>query len=356
MKAPKSQDLLLPLPEGPVPAGACANCGTPFAGNYCGACGQETKIETPTIRHFLEEMLDQYIAWEGKLGRTLRVLVTRPGQLTLDYIEGRRQRYVRPLKLYLSVSVAFFGIISVLPDSVNNRLVDLDRKEPAKAAQKSDGAPAAGQPQAARDAGNDGDDADADSAGAATAKEAGAAARSAADRARTEAIDAAAVKGKKVFADFGDKDAQNGFEKFLEAKGESFAKLPEAEQRRQIRDKVADQAPYTMFFLLPYFALLLRWLYRKNQMRYGAHLLFSLHLHCFAFMVMALGLLPLPSAVGTVLFWGVAAYLFLALRRVYGGTWKRTAWLTAVLGVIYMTTVGATILSTVVGTIFGSKA
>src|ERR1700756_5195011 len=86
-------------PLGPEPVVAsplnCMDCGAPISGNYCSNCGQETKILTPTVRQFMHEMMDQYIAVEGKLGRTLRVLATQPGQLTLDYVEGRRQRYVR---------------------------------------------------------------------------------------------------------------------------------------------------------------------------------------------------------------------------------------------------------------------
>jgi hypothetical protein len=353
-----------------VPAGVCADCGTPSPGNYCPHCGQETKIETPTVRHFVHELADQYVAVEGKLGRTLRVLLSKPGQLTVDYVEGRRQRYVRPLKLYLSVSVVFFGLIGVLPDNSTGSIISLDDDKPAQ--QQDQGKPAAAAPAVA-DAGkeaaqdNDEDDSDNDNDKKDdSAKKDEDDKKKQVEEARKELATAkdemkkdlkagdvgdAGAKLGEAGADFGDR-----LGKTLEAKSAGFAKLPPAEQRRQVRQKITDDAPYTMFFLLPYFALLLRWLYRKNQLRYGVHLLFSLHLHCFAFMVMAVGLLPLPSQIGNLLFWGVAAYLVMALRRVYGGTWKRTIWRTFVLGAIYMATVGGTILSTVLTTVFGTKA
>ena len=368
---PQAEQQPLPLhgAAAAVPAGVCADCGTPATGNYCPHCGQETRIETPTIRHFLHELADQYIAVEGKLGRTLRVLLTKPGQLTRDYVEGRRQRYVRPLKLYLTVSVVFFGLIGLLPDNGNSIVFKLDNKPAQK--QAAGKAPADQPADADKDSDKDADedtdkdtdkDKDAGKAGDSQDKKSGAGDDPVV---QAKALVAAEVKkdlneearenpGDKLGAagaDFGEKLSEK-----LQSKSSAFTKLPPKQQRREMRDKIANDAPYTMFFLLPYFALLLGWLYRKNLLRYGVHLLFSLHLHCFAFMVMALGLLPLPGVVGNLLFWGVAAYLFLALRQVYGGGWKRTAWRTFVLGSIYMATVGATILSTVLTTIFGGKA
>jgi uncharacterized protein DUF3667 len=353
-----------------VPAGVCADCGAPATGNYCAHCGQETKIETPTIRHFLHELADQYVAVEGKLGRTLRVLFSQPGQLTVDYVEGRRQRYVRPLKLYLSVSVVFFGLMGLLPDNSNGSIVNLDDDKPVQ--QQDQGKPAPATPavaDASKKAARDDDDDDSDNdndkkddsakkdeddkkqQGEEAQKELAAAKAEMKKDLKDGDVGSAGAKLGEAGADFGDK-----LSKALETKSAGFAKLPPAEQRREVREKISDDAPYTMFFLLPYFALLLRWLYRKNQLRYGVHLLFSLHLHCFAFIVMAIGLLPMPSQIGTLLFWGVAAYLVMALHRVYGGTWKRTIWRTFVLGAIYMATVGGTILSTVLTTVFGTKA
>src|SRR4029453_9696672 len=39
---------------------------------------------------------------------TLRLLFTRPGQLTAEMLAGRRARYIPPVRLYLVASVVFF--------------------------------------------------------------------------------------------------------------------------------------------------------------------------------------------------------------------------------------------------------
>lgn len=88
--------------------GPCANCGAEFEGHYCPMCGQEAHIEVPGAAEFLHEFLHHYVALGGAMGATLRILFSKPGQLTVDYLRGVRQRYVRPLRLYLSFSVVFF--------------------------------------------------------------------------------------------------------------------------------------------------------------------------------------------------------------------------------------------------------
>ena len=35
----------------------------------------------------------------------------RPGELTREYLQGRKRRYVLPLRLYLSISLVFFLVV-----------------------------------------------------------------------------------------------------------------------------------------------------------------------------------------------------------------------------------------------------
>jgi hypothetical protein len=395
------KDLPLTQSVSTLDAAHCRDCGAPISGNYCAHCGQETLIETPTIRQFLHELADQYVAVEGKLGRTLRVLLAQPGQLTIDYLEGRRQRYVRPLKLYLSVSVVFFGLLGLLPDTVNP-FVDVDPAAQKEAQQALDEAQQEArqeqqeeqqeqkqeqqqdqqeqkqeQEQQKREQqadAKDDDNATAPAAKAAPApsgdsKTAQAAAPPAApaaaadpsalnlkqqiDQQITAALQSGNTKdlGKKIKSAV---DAQVKDKSGLAEKAKGFAKLPAKQQSRLLRAKLADDAPYAMFFLLPYFAFLLSWLYRKNGLRYGAHLLFTIHLHCFFFIVFMLGFLPLPSLLRSALWIGILYYLFMALRRTYGGTGKRTVWREALLLGFYMIGVGTTALSGVLSAVFGS--
>lgn len=89
----------------------CANCGAAVSHNYCAMCGQETRLHVPSASEFVHEFIGHYVALEGKLWRTLKLLVVRPGALTAEYLAGRRQRYVLPLRVFLTFSILFFAVL-----------------------------------------------------------------------------------------------------------------------------------------------------------------------------------------------------------------------------------------------------
>ena len=59
----------------------CRNCEERLPAptpNYCPACGQETRLRAPTLREFAQQSGGHYVATEGALWRTLKLLVTQP--------------------------------------------------------------------------------------------------------------------------------------------------------------------------------------------------------------------------------------------------------------------------------------
>jgi hypothetical protein len=64
-----------------------------------------------STREFLHEFIGHYVALEGKLWGSLKRLIFQPGELTNEYIRGRRVRYVQPLRMYLTFSVLFFALL-----------------------------------------------------------------------------------------------------------------------------------------------------------------------------------------------------------------------------------------------------
>ena len=95
---------------------ACANCGKALTGPYCGACGQKIAPPNPTIGDFVHELAHELVHVDGKIFRSLRLLVTAPGALTAEQFAGRRVRYVSPIRLYLTFSVLFFAVSALAPD------------------------------------------------------------------------------------------------------------------------------------------------------------------------------------------------------------------------------------------------
>ncbi|HJU66162.1 MAG TPA: DUF3667 domain-containing protein [Gemmatimonadaceae bacterium] len=95
------------------PAAACLNCGAPLTGRYCSACGQENRPAAPTLRDVLGDAWEAITNLEGRILQSLGLLFFFPGFLTLEYFAGRRARWVSPVRLYLVVSVAYFGLMSL---------------------------------------------------------------------------------------------------------------------------------------------------------------------------------------------------------------------------------------------------
>ena len=99
---------------------ACLNCATPLVGDYCHACGQRGHVHR-TLSAFFHDLLHGVFHFEGKIWNTVPRLVWRPGELTRDYIAGKRATFVSPLALFLFSVFLMFAVISSLtfPISVN---------------------------------------------------------------------------------------------------------------------------------------------------------------------------------------------------------------------------------------------
>ena len=80
--------------------GVCLNCGTALIGAFCHACGQNGHVHK-TLSSIGHDLLHGVFHFEGKVWRTIPMLVAHPGQLTRRYIDGERARFVSPLALFL---------------------------------------------------------------------------------------------------------------------------------------------------------------------------------------------------------------------------------------------------------------
>ena len=114
------QSYELPPNESPT----CLNCGTRLRGQYCGNCGQRSRNRLISIWQLLQEAFGDLLELDSRLWRTLVPLLTKPGQLTKDYLEGRRARYMPPFRTYLVLSVLFFVVAFFDPQKVLSLLFE----------------------------------------------------------------------------------------------------------------------------------------------------------------------------------------------------------------------------------------
>jgi hypothetical protein len=101
------------LVSAPMPA--CLNCGAALQGPFCSGCGQRVIPPYPTVREMAGDAWHEFSGWDGRFVRTCRWLL-RPGALTIEVLEGRRARYVSPLRLYLAASLVYFLVAAAVPN------------------------------------------------------------------------------------------------------------------------------------------------------------------------------------------------------------------------------------------------
>src|SRR5215475_2063485 len=86
----------------------CANCGRPLSGRFCSQCGEEQlDFHNLTVRHFFTHAVQETFELDGKIGRSLRALLFRPGFLAAEYCAGRRRIYVNPFRLLITAAILY---------------------------------------------------------------------------------------------------------------------------------------------------------------------------------------------------------------------------------------------------------
>lgn len=92
----------------------CLNCGSIVTGKYCSNCGQENLDLKEPFWHFVSHSVSHYFHFDSKFFHTLKPLLARPGQLTLDYMAGKRTRYLHPVSMYIFVSIIYFLVVPAI--------------------------------------------------------------------------------------------------------------------------------------------------------------------------------------------------------------------------------------------------
>ena len=98
--------------DGHTHAASCLNCGTALVGPHCHQCGQHAHVHR-SLTVFFHDLAHGVFHLEGKLWRTIPLLVWKPGELTRRYIEGQRASFVSPIALFLFCVFFMFGVVGL---------------------------------------------------------------------------------------------------------------------------------------------------------------------------------------------------------------------------------------------------
>lgn len=93
-------------------ATVCPNCETPLLNmeNYCPTCGQENNSKQASIKVLFNDFMGDYFVFDSRLFRSIVPLVLQPGRITIDYLNGKRQQFIPPIRVFLFLSFLYFGL------------------------------------------------------------------------------------------------------------------------------------------------------------------------------------------------------------------------------------------------------
>jgi hypothetical protein len=307
----------------------CQNCSTVLLGPFCHQCGQPQR---GPIREFFAIITDgsaQLLRFDGKLMQSLAMLFLRPGALINRYLAGQRVQFVKPIKLYLGLSLLLFLLMG-LANAIDS-LQEIETVQP--------------KTTPLLQVGDDGVDA-------------------------VFTIGPNGVgftyAGKPWHAahnPIAAKALPSWVNRWINRK---LSEVDSASKQvhqdpRKLFAKVLAVLPTTMFVLVPIFALLLKCLYFFSKRLYAEHLLVAVQAHSFIFLCLIIALLlrvlavlaPALNAVALIGYvclaiWTVV-YLFLQQKRVYAQHFVLTLLMYGLAGFAYFVMLVIAVSFTLVG-------
>jgi hypothetical protein len=275
----------------------CLNCGTEVIGKFCHNCGQENVEVRDNFFAMVWHFITDYFHFDSKFFRSLILLFTKPGFLTKEYWEGRRMRYIPPLRLFFFVTIIFMISTSYFYGKFGSKM-----KESMIKGDKSLGS-----------------------------------------------YDSAALANihdtTKVYLPT--------YKQTVTGKELREMKIRDDRQHRKLQsglDFTFKNLKYVTFFLLPVYALIFKMLFLRRKSFYIDHLIYVMHLQTFAYVFLTVIFL-IPAFFPSTIDWLLRAvlvfvfiYVLFSLRYLYHQQWWKTVLKSAIATFLLIFTTSLTIM------------
>lgn len=93
----------------------CSNCTTIVEQRFCPNCGQENIETRQSFKHLFSHFFEDLTHYDSAFWKTIKFLLFYPAKLTKEYLSGKRQAFVPPVRLYLFISFITFLTPALIP-------------------------------------------------------------------------------------------------------------------------------------------------------------------------------------------------------------------------------------------------
>lgn len=89
----------------------CLNCNATVTGDFCGQCGQHVRDNSDrSIRHLLADFFKNVLFFDNRFFISIRFLLCYPSLMTVEFLKGKRKKFISPVTLFLFVNLVYFFV------------------------------------------------------------------------------------------------------------------------------------------------------------------------------------------------------------------------------------------------------
>lgn len=319
----------------------CLNCGEEVTHRFCSYCGQENVVIKETFGELVADFFADVTHYDSKFFSTIKDLLFKPGFLSRQYFEGRRTKYLNPLRMYFFISFIFFFVLflkktdaPVSAEGYNNEYLSSFKQHLADSLRNS----------IKHNGGADTTKTNIINKLAADLNTAGIkkdTTENIAFGVGDKGVNVTLIENKyntvheydSVQAGLPLNKRDKGFVRWIVRRNVELKSKYGSRSQVMVAESFEHSIPKLMFFLLPLFAWFIYLFYSHKKFYYAQHAIFSVHFHSFVFLLLLivnlLSWLPFLEKVNVILL-SVAyivafIYLISALKHAY----EQPVWLSA---------------------------
>jgi Protein of unknown function (DUF3667) len=305
----------------------CLNCGHIVEERFCTHCGQENLEIHDSTFHLIIHYIQDMFHYDGKFWHTLKMLILKPGLVAKEYLEGKRSQNLEPLRFYVFASTVFFLLLFYMASNANwqtriapqfnykKRLYNLDQERKYLA----------GSP---------------DTAYVVLLRKN--------LKGRLDSLNKSEgdSTGGNLLLDLSLPESEdtsnsgwlgNWIERRANERTKELAEKHEGDEVGAATDILSEafhKLPQLLFLSMPFFAFFLKLLYIRKRHNYVEHLIFSIYLFAYLFVIMSVIMIlnyrnyssPIIQngtsyAIGGLILY-LLIYLLLAMKRFYNDRWR----------------------------------